>query len=319
MLSVNDYASVTALTNHRQRVRAADFRQCGGNTLVSGGGQDALYGNGGDDIYLIDGDDFLSEGANGGFDQAYSSTGITLGAGAHIEVLSVNDYNSTNALTIIGNELAQQIFGNAGANILVSGGGQDALYGNGGDDIYLVDGDDFISEAANAGFDQVYSSANIILTAGAAVEVLGANDANATTALNLTGNAFGQQLFGNAGANAIDGGAGNDVLYGRGGADSFNFTAAPRGANLTTIADFSAADDTILLDRNAFAGLAPGALNPNALVIGTQALDTNDRIIYNSATGQLFFDADGSGSGAAVQFATLAEAPAITAADFLVI
>ena len=319
VLSVNDYASTNALTIIGNELAQQIFGNAGANILVSGGGQDALYGNGGDDIYLIDGDDHLVELAGGGFDQAYSSTGITLSAGAAIEVLSVNDYNSTNALTIIGNELAQQIFGNAGANILVGGGGQDALYGNNGDDIYLIDGDDFLTEAAGNGFDQAYSSTSITLTAGAAIEVLGASDSAATTALNLTGNEYGQQIFGNAGTNRIDGGGGNDVLYGLGGADSFVFTAAPGGANLTTIADFSAADDTILLDRNAFAGLAPGALNPNALVIGTQALDTNDRIIYNSATGQLFFDADGSGSGAAVQFATLAEAPAITAADFLVI
>ena len=319
VLSVNDYASTNALTIIGNELAQQIFGNAGANILVSGGGQDALYGGLGDDIYLIDGDDHLVELAGGGFDQAYSSTGITLSAGAAIEVLSVNDYNSTNALTIIGNELAQQIFGNAGANILVGGGGQDALYGNNGDDIYLIDGDDFLTEAAGNGFDQAYSSTNITLTAGAAIEVLGASDSAATTALNLTGNEYGQQIFGNAGTNRIDGGGGNDVLYGLGGADSFVFTAAPGGANLTTIADFSAADDTILLDRNAFAGLAPGALNPNALVIGTQALDTNDRIIYNSATGQLFFDADGSGSGAAVQFATLAEAPAITAADFLVI
>ena len=52
---------------------------------------------------------------------------------------------------------------------------------------------------------------------------------------------------------------------------------------------------------------------------GAAAADGNDRIVYNAATGQLFYDADGNGAGAALLFATLQGAPALTAADFLVI
>ena len=295
------------------------FGNAGANMLTGGGGQDALYGGLGDDAYFVDGDDFLVEAAGGGFDQAYSSTGITLTQGAAIEVLSVNDYASTNALTIIGNELAQQIFGNAGANTLVSGGGADALYGNGGDDIYLIEGDDFLVEAANGGFDQAYSSTNIVLTAGAAIEILGAANAASTAALNLTGNALGQQIFGNAGANVLNGGGGVDMLYGLGGADMFAFTAAPGAGNFVFLADFSAADDAILIDNAVFAGLAAGALNSNAFVNGTAAQDANDRIIYNQASGALLYDADGSGVGAAVQFASLNAGAALTASDFMVI
>ena len=69
-----------------------------------------------------------------------------------------------------------------------------------------------------------------------------------------------------------------------------------------------------------FTGIGPaGALNPGAFVVGTAAGDADDRIIYNSATGQLSFDADGSGAGAAVMFATLTGAPALAASDFQVI
>ena len=38
---------------------------------------------------------------------------------------------------------------------------------------------------------------------------------------------------------------------------------------------------------------------------GTKAHDANDRIIYNQATGALYYDSDGTGSHAQVQFATI--------------
>ena len=52
---------------------------------------------------------------------------------------------------------------------------------------------------------------------------------------------------------------------------------------------------------------------------GTSAQDADDRIIYDAATGQLYYDADGSGSGAQVLFATLNANLSLTASDFTVI
>jgi len=49
------------------------------------------------------------------------------------------------------------------------------------------------------------------------------------------------------------------------------------------------------------------------------ALDVGDRIVYHASTGKLFYDADGSGAGAAVQFGTVVANTNITAADFLVV
>ena len=55
-------------------------------------------------------------------------------------------------------------------------------------------------------------------------------------------------------------------------------------------------------------------------VVGTAAADANDRIIYDDATGNLYYDSDGTGAGVALLFATLDNAPAsLAASDFLVI
>jgi Ca2+-binding RTX toxin-like protein len=48
-------------------------------------------------------------------------------------------------------------------------------------------------------------------------------------------------------------------------------------------------------------------------------LDSGDRIIYNDKTGVLSYDADGTGSTAAVKFAVIENFAKLTAADFLVI
>ena len=46
--------------------------------------------------------------------------------------------------------------------------------------------------------------------------------------------------------------------------------------------------------------------------------DADDRIIYNQATGQLFYDADGNGAGAMIQFAVVSGAPPLGSADFMI-
>jgi len=69
-----------------------------------------------------------------------------------------------------------------------------------------------------------------------------------------------------------------------------------------------------------FAGIgALGALGTGRFRAGAAAGDASDRIIYNAATGQIFFDADGSGATAQVLFATVTAGATITAADFFIV
>lgn len=49
------------------------------------------------------------------------------------------------------------------------------------------------------------------------------------------------------------------------------------------------------------------------------ATGTDTQFIYNSTTGAVYYDADGSGSGAAVQVAIIATGLTLTATDFLIV
>ena len=55
------------------------------------------------------------------------------------------------------------------------------------------------------------------------------------------------------------------------------------------------------------------------LRLGTKALDGNDFLIYNKATGALIYDANGDASGGSVVFAMLSVGLTLTHADFFIV
>jgi Ca2+-binding RTX toxin-like protein len=295
-----------------------------GNDILDGGtGADVTLGGTGDDWYFVDnvGDIVVEAVGEGTLDRVFASVSYTLTAGAEIEILSTNNHGGTGAINLTGNALANAIYGNAGDNVLDGAAGADTLVGWAGNDFFYVDNAaDIVVEAAGQGSDRVFASVSYTLGAGASVEMLTTDFHPGTNAINLTGNELANVIFGNAGVNILDGKGGNDVLIGNAGADSFAFTTALGAGNVDEIADFAPGSDKLLLDDAVFTAIGGlGALNANAFVTGTAAGDADDRIIYDSATGQLFYDADGNLSGAAVLFATLDGHPAITANDFAVI
>jgi Ca2+-binding RTX toxin-like protein len=245
----------------------------------------------------------------------YSTVSFTLGSA--VDRLVAYDPASTTALNFTGNELANEISGNAGGNVIDGGAGADFMSGRAGNDIYFVDNTgDYVFEVASEGYDTVYST--VSYTIGSAVERLVAYDPSSTANIHFTGNTLANEISGNAGGNLIDGGAGADFLTGNGGADAFAFTSALGGGNIDTLVDFAAGTDRIYLDDAVFAGLAAGTLAASAFAIGSAAADADDRIIYNQATGALYFDADGTGAAAMIQFATVHDGLAITASAFQV-
>ena len=74
-----------------------------------------------------------------------------------------------------------------------------------------------------------------------------------------------------------------------------------------------------MLDQDIFAKLDLGVLKAKFFAVGTGAADGGDRIIYDDATGGLFYDKDGAGGAAQVQFAKLNPGTNIAADDFLVV
>ncbi|MDS0925518.1 M10 family metallopeptidase C-terminal domain-containing protein [Rhodobacter capsulatus] len=138
----------------------------------------------------------------------------------------------------------------------------------------------------------------------------------------LRGGAGNDKLDGGTGNDFIDGSTGQDTLIGGAGKDTFLFNVAVTAANADIITDFSVVDDTIRLDRSFFTGIAAtGTLTANAFTknITGLATDALDRIIYETDSGALWYDADGTGATARVLVATLGTGLAMTNADFFVV
>jgi Ca2+-binding RTX toxin-like protein len=289
ILSAGDVNGSAAIDLTGNELANVLWGNAAGNVLTGGLGDDSLHGFGGNDGLLGgDGNDFLDGGDAD--DSLYGQAGT------------------------------DGLVGGAGNDLLDGGAGNDLLYGGAGNDTYIVDAGDYVVEDASGGNDIVYATASFALSAGQEIEVLSAGDVNGSEAIDLTGNELANNLWGNGGANVLDGGAGADVLIGYGGADTFAFTSALGGGNVDAIADFVQGTDKIALDDAIFTQVGSlGALNAGAFVAGTQAADADDRIIYNSATGELFYDADGAGGSAQILFATLQAGTVLSASDFQVI
>jgi Ca2+-binding RTX toxin-like protein len=282
-----------------------------GNNIMNGfAGEDDMRGHAGNDTYHVDNvNDHAIETVNEGTDRVISAVDFTLGANVEILNLTGTAANGT------GNGLFNSIFGNGNDNRIDGRGGNDTMSGGAGGDTYVVDSiGDVVIEAAGAGIDTIESFVNVASLA---------NNVENLTLLNAgsqngNGNGLGNTIVGGGGVNFIDGKLGADTLTGNGGIDRFLFTTALGAGNIDTITDFTLIDDGFRLDDAIFTGLSTGFLGVNAFRIGAAAADAEDRIVYNEATGALFFDSDGSGAAAAQQFATVSTGLALTNADFFI-
>ncbi|MDZ8086445.1 MAG: cadherin-like domain-containing protein, partial [Nostoc sp. DedQUE12b] len=246
--------------------------------------------------------------------------------------------------SLFGSSGNDTLLGGVGDDSLNGGAGTDSLDGGVGNDIYTVDNvNDLIIEGLDAGTDLVNSSVNwvlgnnqenLTLTGTGAINgtgnslnniLMGNNAANTLTGGDghdsLFGNSGNDTLFGSAGDDLIAGGVGRDVLTGETGQDSFNLTGTRIGG-YDMIADFTLGEDTILISKAEF-GLVQSqntTLDSGLFRLGTTAIAASDRFIYDKTTGNLFFDADGTGNAAQViQIAQFSNQVALSSANITII
>ncbi|WP_165357613.1 VCBS domain-containing protein [Sphingosinicella sp. CPCC 101087] len=266
----------------------------GVNVLNGAGGSDELFGQGGADVLFgASGNDNLDGGAD-----------------------------------------SDTIDGGVGNDLLIGGAGVDTMIGGAGHDTFVVaDVGDLVIEAGSGGNDTVQSSvADYMLTTHVeqlrltgVADIFGRGNSGAN---RIYGNSGDNYLFGFGGNDRIEGGAGIDNLYGNAGADvlvggagrdTFRFNTALGGGNVDTIQDFNPVNERIGLDADIFTGSGGnGVLAASRFKLSTAPLDANDRIIYNQASGNIFFDRDGSGSAAPILFATVSDGTILNNADFFI-
>jgi Ca2+-binding RTX toxin-like protein len=303
-----DYSALTAILSAQPFVYNGSS---GDDTVTFGATHDRIHMGAGDDVAHGGGGNDLLEGWSGD-DILYGDAGHDL------------FYGNTGNDRLYGGDGDDTIYAAEDDDYLVGGVGKDTMYGGTGNDRYYVDNSaDIVIEKSNEGTaDRVLTSANYSLKSGVGVEILSTTNAAGTTALKLAGNSYANTVVGNAGANFINGGAGADTLTGLGGKDTFMFNTALGSPNVDTITDFNVADDTIRLENGIFTAISgTGALTAAQFVKNTTGLaqDSSDRIIYETDTGKLFYDANGSASGGRLLFATLDKNLALTAGDFFIV
>lgn len=301
----------------------------GDDHLNGGTGADRMFGYAGNDVFTADNVlDKVVERSGGGLDTVRASVSYTLGE--HVENLILTGGAAINGN---GNALGNSLTGSGAANRLDGKSGADAMAGGLGHDVYVVDNlGDSVTENGSSGSDTVESSVDfrlpthvekLILTGTAGRAGRGNSGDN-----NITGNSGANTINGSGGDDVIDAGGGNDLIYGSAGKDSlkggagldrFLFNTALGIANVDKILDFHAPSDTINLDRAVFAKAgASGTLSAAAFRQGSAAGDASDRIVYEQATGKIYYDADGTGALAQILFATVTAGTALTNADFVI-
>jgi len=327
-----------------------------GNDLIQGGGgddtmdgfnhpmdgADTMEGGAGDDFYFVGSGDVAIEAPGNGIDTVNSDVSWALGD--NFENLNLRP----GAVTANGNSLNNVLTGNDGNNSSINGrAGNDTMFGMGGNDTFDMStggtssyGNDVIDGGGGTDSVEFGGNARSGVTVNLAAGTMsgggdaGAGSATLTSIENSLGGNFNDSLTGNGGANffrgsagndTLNGGAGNDRLNGGAGNDFFVFAAAPGSANSDVVEDFATGVDKLQLEDSVFAAIgasgnfAAGDGRFWAAAGATSGHDANDRVIYNSSTGSLYYDADGSGAGAAQLIATLQGQPALGATDIAVI
>jgi Ca2+-binding RTX toxin-like protein len=305
----------------------------GNDTLNGGLGIDTLNGGLENDTYVVNNKfDVITEASEEGTDTIQSSVTFTIAT--NVENLTLTGGAAINGT---GNLLDNVINGNGANNILSGGNGVDTLNGGGGNDT-LNGGGENDTLNGGLGLDTLGGGlGNDTLNGGDGNDTLNGDGGNDTLigglgldTLNggngydtLNGGGGNDTLIGGLGLDTLGGGLGNDTLNGDGGNDTLNgdggndtltggngldiflFDTALGVSNVDTITDFNLTQDKIRLDDDIFSALSSIGAGNFVSAAGATALDADDYLIFNTTNNYLYYDADGSGAGAMVHFATL--------------
>lgn len=307
----------------------------GNDVLVGGSGADALYGEDGDDIFEIGGFGTGVSGTTSAADdgqQEWIATGaehdlivggdgvdtlrITTGIGADTKAngtIVLNDANFQSMEVVqVGGTVDQLNVENEALQML--------------NDHYYFQANGNVDDLSNTLGNNGGTINNVVV------------DASGVTAngLRFEGNADDNTFIGTTQDDVFVSNSGNDVLTGGAGADTFVFgkvheqvvtgdddevqtyvDTAFELSGIDFITDFMSGLDKIALNTDMFSSLTVGGFSAGNLVVGSGATagDVDDYILFDTSTFALSYDADGSGAGAAIQFATLDGVTSFSATD----
>lgn len=307
----------------------------GNDVLVGGSGADSLYGEDGDDIFEIGGFGTGVSGTTSAADdgqQEWIATGaehdlivggdgvdtlrITTGIGADTKAngtIVLNDANFQSMEVVqVGGTVDQLNIENEALQML--------------NDHYYFQANGNVDDLSNSLGNNGGTINNVVV------------DASGVTAngLRFEGNADDNTFIGTTQDDVFVSNSGNDVLTGGAGADTFVFgkvheqvvtgdddevqtyvDTAFELSGIDFITDFMSGLDKIALNTDMFSSLTVGGFSAGNLVVGSGATagDVDDYILFDTSTFALSYDADGSGAGAAIQFATLDGVTSFSATD----
>ncbi len=316
-----------------------------GNDVLSGGsGVNRILGGDGDDLILFAGQgDYLSGGA--GADVFLAELGVsgvvTVVGGSGIDAISraqdITQWSITGIETLLTNgttttaTIAQlQSFGKireTGSNfdetvrLTLADGGVVSLRDQ-------VGTCDLVVTTSAASTNLTGGRGNDLLTAQGGADQLAGQEGNDTLTGDvgrdtLTGGSGNDHMSGGLDCDRLNGGTGQDVLDGSVGQDQLTGAAGADefilqfGQGADRIVDFEHGIDQIVLRGAGFISVLSLTVRIPDLHFGLAATDPDHNLIYDQASGSLFFDADGTGAEAQVLIATLTSLPALDDLDFI--
>ena len=249
-------------------------------------GNDTIIGTAGNDYFDAGlGVDYVNAGAgNDTMVDAGGMDGDVYDGGTGTDTLFYTGGGTFNFLNnpsadIISN-IEWLIFDNAaGNNVTLANGNQNASGGAGLDIIRGGDGTNWL--LGGAGDDQLF------------------------------GGAGGDRLEGGTGRDFLAGGTGTDILTGGADADAFVFDFFESLTGNDSVTDFNPVDDYCFLTNY---GPSGAFFNVGDDTSGSGA---SAFLLYDTGSGQLFWDANGKTAGGLQTVALFSNTPTLTAADFI--